>query len=182
MIEDAVVTAVEDGSGNNKLIAYVTPKYESKHMIDRQELRKHIKGVLPAYMTPSSFLFLDSFPLSPNGKIDRRALPAPVADEVERSITYVAPGTPLEEDVARIFREALGVEDVGIHDDFFALGGHSLLVIQVISRVNEAFQIELPIRALFDSPTVNELVAAIVENQAGQLEDDDLSQLLAEIE
>jgi acyl carrier protein len=94
----------------------------------------------------------------------------------------MAPRTPIEEDVARIFCEVLGFEEVGIYDDFFALGGHSLLATKVISRISNAFQIELSVRALFDAPTVNGLVAAIVESQAGQFEDDALLQMLADLD
>jgi len=111
-------------------------------------------------------VILEELPLSPHGKVDRRALPAPDKYDVEPGGTYVAPSTPIQEDVTRIFCEVLRIEKVGIYDDFFALGGHSLLVTQVISRVNRDFQVELPIRALFDYPTVNGLVTAIVESQA----------------
>jgi hypothetical protein len=196
IVEEAVVTVIEDGSPSDKLIAYVTPKYEYRgatghnsagiegpeEILLLKRLRSHIKDILPAYMMPSSFALLDSLPLSPNGKVDRSALPAPDTGVVEHNDIYVAPSTPLEEDVARIFREVLRIEDVGIYDDFFSLGGHSLLVIQVINRVNSLYLIKLPIRALFDAPNIDGLVAAIVECQAGQLEDDVLAQMLAEIE
>jgi acyl carrier protein len=136
---------------------------------------------LPAYLVPSSFVILESFPLSPNGKIDRHALPPPDNHDVEHRYLYVAPNTPLEREVAQIFCEVLRIDEVGIYDDFFALGGHSLFVIQVISRVNKAFEIDLSIRALFDHPTVNDLVTAIVESQAAQLDEEALSQMLAKI-
>jgi amino acid adenylation domain-containing protein len=185
MTQEAVVTAVEDGSGSDKLIAYVAPKYEHRQAADEMSLskllRSHIKAILPSYMTPSSFVFLDSLPLSPNGKVDRWALPEPGKQDVRGSDVYVAPSTPIEEDVARIFGEVLGIENIGIYDDFFALGGHSLLVMQVVNRVNNAYQIKLPIRTLFDGPSVNDLVAAIVESQVEQLGDDIFSQMLAEI-
>jgi len=145
------------------------------------ELRGFLAQRLPAHFVPSSCVILDALPLLPNGKVARHALPVPDKNVVERDGIYVAPSTPLEEEVARIFCEVLRIDDVGIYDDFFALGGHSLLVIQVISRVNNAFQIELPIRAMFDGPTVSSLAEAIVESQAGQLDDDVLSQMLAEI-
>jgi acyl carrier protein len=131
---------------------------------------------------PSSFVILESLPLSPHGKVDRQALPPPGIYDVDLGGEYVAPSTPIEEDVARIFGAALGIDDIGIYDDFFDLGGHSLLVTQVVSRVNSAFQIELPVRALFDAPTVSGVVAAIVESQVGQSEDNVLSQMLAELE
>jgi len=179
-VRECVVIACEDEPGDKRLAAYITLKegYTSTTL----ELRRFLRQRLPAFLVPSSFAILDSIPLSSNGKIDRQALPAPSKHEVELGGIYVAPSTPIENDVARIFREVLGIEDIGIYDDFFALGGHSLLVTQVVNRVNSAYQVKLPIRTLFDAPNVNDLVAAIVESQAGQLEDDVLSQVLAEIE
>ena len=178
-VRECVVTVLEDEPGFKRLVAYVVLK--ESFTATALELKRFLAQKLPAHFAPSSCVILEALPLLPNGKVARHALPAPDKDVVERNDTYVAPSTPLEEDVARIFREALRIDDIGIYDDFFALGGHSLLVIQVISRVNKVFQIELPIRALFDCPTVDGLVKAIVENQAGQLDDDVLSRMLAEI-
>jgi amino acid adenylation domain-containing protein/FkbM family methyltransferase len=180
LVKSCVVTAREDEPGNKLLVAYVVLKKSFAETT--LELRNFLKMRLPAYLVPSSFVVLESLPLSPNGKVDRHALPPPDKGDIEHHYAYVAPHTQLEKDVAQIFCEVLRIDDVGIYDDFFALGGHSLLVIQVISRVNKAFQIELPIPALFDNPTVNDLVTVIVESQAGQLDDDVLSQMLAEIE
>jgi amino acid adenylation domain-containing protein len=179
-VGECIVIAREDEPGDKRLVAYLVLKEGRAETA--QELRLYLKQRLPAYLVPSSFVILESLPLSPHGKVDRQALPAPGKHDVELGGMYVAPGTPIEEDVARIFREVMGIEAVGIYDDFFALGGHSLLVTQVISRVNRAFQVELSIRVLFDAPTVNGLVTAIVESQAGQFEDDVLSQMLAEME
>jgi acyl carrier protein/precorrin-6B methylase 2 len=153
----------------------------SEKMLFPKDLKRHMKGILPAYMIPSSFVILESLPLTPHGKVDRQSLPAPGRDNVERGRMYVAPDTQVEKDVAQIFCEVLGIKSVGIYDDFFALGGHSLLVTRVISRVNRDFQVELSIRTLFDAPTVNGLVTAIVESLAGQFEDDALSEILAEL-
>jgi acyl-coenzyme A synthetase/AMP-(fatty) acid ligase/acyl carrier protein len=206
-IQESVVLAREDRPGARRLAAYVVPKWglkqekaranngpplfeeEGGRVIDtgmqtelsNESLRVYLQQKLPAYSVPSSFVILESLPLLPNGKVARQALPAPGKYEAEFSDGYVAPSTPIEKDVARIFSEALGIDNIGVYDDFFVLGGHSLLVIQVINRVNKAFQINLPIRALFDGPTVSSLVNLIVENQAGQLEDDVLSRVLAEM-
>ncbi|MGH7828614.1 MAG: phosphopantetheine-binding protein, partial [Candidatus Binatia bacterium] len=116
---------------------------------------------LPDYMVPSAFVFLDSLPLTPNGKVDRRALPAPDPNGREREETFVAPRTPTEETLARIWSQLLGAERVGVFDNFFDLGGHSLLATQVISRIREAFSMELPLRTLFESPTVGGLAGVI---------------------
>jgi amino acid adenylation domain-containing protein len=179
-IGECVVLAREDESGDKRLVAYLVPK--EGDVANVSELRQFLKRRLPAYMAPSSFVILESLPLSPHGKVDRRALPAPDKNDAAPGGMRVAPDTPIEKDVARIFSEALKVEDVGIYDDFFALGGHSLLVTQVIGRLNRAFQVELSIRDLFDAPTVSGLVAAIVERQAGQFGDELLSQMLADLE
>jgi amino acid adenylation domain len=179
-VRECVVIAREDEPGDKRLVAYLVLKEGRAET--PQGLRRLLKQMLPAYLVPSSFMILESLPLSPHGKVDRRALQAPSKDHVEPGDSYVSPCTPIEEDVASIFRDVLRVENVGIYDDFFDLGGHSLLVTQVISRVNSAFQIEMPIRVLFDTPTVSGLVAAIVESQAGQFEDEALSQMLADLE
>jgi amino acid adenylation domain-containing protein len=179
-VSECVVVARGDEPDDRRLVAYLVLKEgEAETAL---ELRRFMKQRLPAYLVPSSFVILESLPLSPHGKVDRQALPPPGIYDVDLGGEYVAPSTPIEEDVARIFGAALGIDDIGIYDDFFDLGGHSLLVTQVVSRVNSAFQIELPVRALFDAPTVSGVVAAIVESQVGQSEDNVLSQMLAELE
>jgi amino acid adenylation domain-containing protein len=178
-VGECIVIAREVSPDDKRLVAYLVLK--EGEAVTAHELRQFLKPRLPAHLIPSSFVILESLPLSPHGKVDRQALPAPGDHDLEPGTMYVAPSTPIEEEVAQIFREVLKVEKVGIYDDFFALGGHSLLVTQVISRANSAFQIKLPIRTLFNSPTVEGLVVAIVERQAEQLADDDLSQLLADL-
>ena len=108
-------------------------------------------------MVPSAFVFLDKLPLTPNGKVDRKALAAPDQSRPELEESYVTPRTPVEEVVASIWSEVLNLENVGIHDNFFDLGGHSLLATRVVSRIIVIFQIELPLRALFEMPTVASL-------------------------
>jgi amino acid adenylation domain-containing protein len=181
-VKDAVVVVREEEAGDKRLVAYLVLKEGQALEETSLELGAFIKQKLPAYLVPSAFVIMESFPLSPHGKIDRQALPAPGKDDVQFGGMYAAPSTPIERELAQIFCEVLRVEDVGIYDDFFALGGHSLLATQVISRVNRTFQIELSVRTLFNAPTVSGLVAAIVESQAGQFEDDALSQMLADLE
>ncbi|HEY0604518.1 MAG TPA: amino acid adenylation domain-containing protein, partial [Herpetosiphonaceae bacterium] len=128
-------------------------------------LRAFVQAELPAYMVPSAFVVLDALPLSPNGKLERRALPAPDAARSPLDDSFVAPQSPIEEVLAGIWAGVLRLERAGIHDNFFALGGHSLLATQVISRIRDAFQVELPLRVLFEAPTVAQLAERIVAVQ-----------------
>nr|VFJ54372.1 MAG: amino acid adenylation domain-containing protein [Candidatus Kentron sp. FW] len=127
----------------------------------RDELRTHLRGMLPDWMVPSVFVFLDTLPLTPSGKIDRRALPDPGGDGFISSHEYTAPRNPTEEMLCGIFAETLGVPRAGIHDDFFDLGGHSLLVVRVLSSIRKKFQVEIPLRALFQHPTPQGLAGTI---------------------
>ena len=132
--------AREDVPGDRRLVAYVAPASTSA---PAGELREFLKERLPAYMLPSAFVFIDTFPLTPNGKLDRKALPSPERYSSEPDGSYVAPRTPTEEVLARIWCEVLNLKQVGIHDNFFELGGHSLLATRVISRVRNIFQVEI---------------------------------------
>ena len=158
-IQQAVVTAREDIPGNKRLVVYVVTSDES---LSSNKLREFLKPKLPEYMVPSAFVTLDTFPLTPNGKIDRKALPAPDG-EITREHEYVAPRTPREEIIANIFASVLGVQAIGIHDNFFELGGHSLLATQLISRLREAFELEIPLRIVFESPTVAQLEPTLTQ-------------------
>ncbi|MBV9774839.1 MAG: amino acid adenylation domain-containing protein, partial [Gemmatimonadetes bacterium] len=154
-VADCAVLAREDAPGERRLVAYVVG------LSDAGELREHLRASLPEYMVPSAFVSLDTLPLTPNGKLDRRALPAPeYGSAAER---YVAPRSPTEEVLAGIWAEVLGLERVGAHDRFFELGGHSLLATRVVSRIREMLGAELPLRALFEAPTVAELAACVEE-------------------
>jgi acyl carrier protein len=131
-------------------------------------------------MLPSAYVVLDRLPLTPSGKLDRQALPAPdLGAAMARA--YVAPRTPVEETMARAWAEVLGVERVGVHDDFFELGGHSLIAAQIVARARSAFGVELPLHGLFTAPSVA-LLSALVEELHGEPVDDDLEALLAEME
>jgi acyl carrier protein len=156
-ISEAVVMLREDIPGKKRLVAYVV---ETLHIKSQQNiLRDFLKQELPEYMVPSVFVFLDALPLTPSGKIDRRRLPVPsVSHDLE---SFVPPRTPTEENLAQIWQEVLGLEQVSIHDNFFECGGHSLLATQVISRLRQNWKIELPLRRLFEKPTVAQLAASI---------------------
>lgn len=155
-VREAVVLA---NDGGKRLVAYVSGTATAK------QLKEFLKERLPEYMLPSSFVVLDSLPLTTTGKVDRNALPIDQIG-VETKENYVAPRTALEQVLAGIFSEVLSLPRVGADDSFFDLGGHSLLAIQLVSRVREAFQLELPLRKLFEAPTVAGLAAAILEDEA----------------
>ncbi|MEM7356698.1 MAG: condensation domain-containing protein, partial [Acidobacteriota bacterium] len=155
-IEAAVVIPHQVSSRDKRLVAYVVAQ-EPRPAVS--ELRRLLADKLPEHMVPSAFLFLDALPLTPNGKVERQALPAP---RWQAESDYVAPRTPLEELVAGVWSQVLDLDRVGAHDSFFELGGHSLLATQVVSRLRESLGVELPLRRLFDAPTVAAL-ARIVE-------------------
>jgi amino acid adenylation domain-containing protein len=151
-VREALVIAREDVAGERRLVAYVLAQPGTAPTAS--EMRGFLKENLAEYMIPSAFVLLDEFPLSPSGKVDRRALPAPASSRPVSERAYIAPRTPTEEVLVSVWSEVLGLEQVGADDNFFELGGHSLLATQVISRVREVFQIELPLRALFEAPTL----------------------------
>jgi hypothetical protein len=130
------------------------------------ELRGWLKSRLPDYMIPSDFVALVQMPLTPNGKVDRKRLPAPDASRDAGDTEYVAPRDAVEEVLAAIWAEVLGVERVGVNDNFFALGGHSLLATRVVSRVRESLRVQVPLRAVFESPTVAELAPATAAHES----------------
>jgi amino acid adenylation domain-containing protein len=164
-VRDVTVIVREDAPGDRRLVAYLVVGDAAPSVSD---LRAHLKDRLPEYMVPSAFVTLASIPLTANGKIDRRALPAPDAAAIEAR-DRVAPRGPVEEGLAAIFSEILRRDDVGARDGFFELGGHSLLAAQAIARIRAAFGVELPLRALFEAPTVAELGARVESAlQAGQ--------------
>ena len=152
-LKDSVVITQENQPGDRSLIAYVIAKDEKPAVT---ELRELLSQKLPEYMIPSAFVFVDAFPLTANGKIDRKALPK--ADfEANTEEEFIAPRNQIEIKLVEIWQEVLGIDKVGIYDNFFTLGGHSLLATQVISRIRNNFEIELPLPYLFESPTIGEL-------------------------
>jgi acyl-coenzyme A synthetase/AMP-(fatty) acid ligase/acyl carrier protein len=178
-IEQAVVTAQGDGLSSNRLVAYVVSRKERSPFVS--ELQSFLREKLPDFMVPSAVIFLDSLQLTPSGKIDRRALPEPNSIRPHLQNSYVAPGTSTEKQVAKIWRNLLKLDEVGIHDNFFDLGGHSLLAIQVVARINDEFRIELPLRTLFEQPTVNRL-AEQIEIKSKTFAREDMLALLADLE
>jgi amino acid adenylation domain-containing protein len=179
-LRDVVVQTREDSPGDQRLVAYLV--VEEVPGPTTTELRSFLKERLPDYMVPSAFVVLDTLPLTPNGKVDRKALPAPEGFRPELESTYVAPRNEREHIIASVWQEVLKLEKLGIHDNFFDLGGHSLLATQVVSLIESAFNIELSLRTLFETPTVSGLAEAIAREQTKQADSEALAQMLAELE
>ncbi|CAM4017544.1 amino acid adenylation domain-containing protein [Corallococcus exiguus] len=157
-VREAVVVAREDVPGDPRLVAYVVPGPGQE--ADTATLRQHLQQRLPEYMVPAAFVVMTALPLSANGKLERRALPAPTT-ALEATRTSAPPRTRTEQLLCGLFARVLRLERVGPHDDFFALGGHSLLATRLVARVQETFGVELPLRAFFDAPTVAKLAVLV---------------------
>jgi surfactin family lipopeptide synthetase A len=160
-VRESVVIAREEVRGERRLVAYFVAA--SGAAPSENELAEHLRGLLPEYMVPTAFVALPALPMTSHGKIDREALPSPDAlrAEREREDEYIAPRTPVEERLSEILASLMGLERVSVHENFFLLGGHSLLGTQVIARVRDSFGIEMPLRSLFDAPTVADLSSEI---------------------
>src|SRR6266568_2635217 len=158
-VAQAVVIMREDQPGDQRLIAYVVSKSGAR--IDARELRRQIEKKLPDHMVPSTIVELDRLPLTPNTKIDRKALPAPAEIHNHLTETLVQPHNDTQKSIARIWREVLKLEAVGIHENFFELGGNSLLAGSMLARLRDSFEVDLPMRAVFAAPTVAGLAREI---------------------
>ena len=181
-IHNAVVTAHQDNADFSFLVAYLVAS-DPTTTPEISRLRQHLGQTLPDYMIPNAFIYLDAFPLTPNGKIDRNALPAPGREQLQSEKGFVPPSNEFEEILAEVWAEVLPIKQIGIHDNFFNLGGHSLLATQVVSRVRDRFEIELPVRTLFEAPTIAELsiqVELILIAEIEALDEAEANELLAE--
>jgi amino acid adenylation domain-containing protein len=163
-VRDAVVILREDQPGDKRLVAYLVEEQGAGGESRAAELRQLLQQQLPEYMLPSAFVVLDEFPLTPNGKLDRRALPAPGRTRADLTAAFVAPRTAIERGLAAIWSRLFGMEQIGIHDDFLELGGHSLLATQMIARIRQEWQISLALRSIFEARTIAEL-APLLELQ-----------------
>jgi non-ribosomal peptide synthetase component F len=161
VVEQAVVVARKD-DGEERLVAYVVAR--RGHSPTTTDLRDLLSRDLPDYMIPSVFVVLDALPLTPNGKVDRRALPAPDRVRPQLRQAFVAPRNAVEQLLAEIWAEALQVERVGVDDNFLELGGHSILATRLVSQIREILQFELPLRSLFENPTIAQLAQAILSD------------------
>ena len=178
-VREVLVLPREDTPGTKQLVAYVVVNGPGPGL---KELREHLKKQLPDYMLPSAFVFMDRFPLTNNGKIDRSALPAPEQERPDLGAIFVAPRTETEIVLARIWSDVLQVEQVGLHDDFFEFGGHSILAVKAVSRMREQLETEVPLSAMFECPTVAEMALKMMELEADRLDPADLVRLLGEVE
>jgi acyl carrier protein len=178
-IREAIVTIREDVPGNKSLVAYLVPQ---NHQLTPRDVRSFLSQKLPNYMIPNAFVFLDKFPLTPNGKINRLSLPAPNIFQQNFGVEFVAPRTSTERELVTIWTEVLQLTKVGVYDNFFELGGHSLLATQLISRLKETFEIEFPFRYLFENPTISQLAEQVVNQQIELVKGDELAQILGEID
>ncbi|HEX7736861.1 MAG TPA: amino acid adenylation domain-containing protein, partial [Ktedonobacteraceae bacterium] len=160
-IHEAIVLLREDAPEEKRLVAYLVPKPE--RMPDLRQLRQYLQARLPDYMLPAALVILERLPLNPNGKLDRRALPPPEYSNPDLGAQYAPPRNHAEELLTAIWAEVLGREHVGIYDNFFESGGHSLLATRVISRIQQVFQVTLPLRSLFEHPYVAELATAVTQ-------------------
>jgi len=179
-VKEVVVAAWDVRSDEKRLVAYVVPARQPRPAAG--ELRGVLLKKLPEYMVPSNFVFLDALPLTPNGKVDRRALPEPGKVRPDLDTEYVAPRTPIEAELTKIWAEVLYLNRVGVHDNFFDLGGHSLTATRVVSRVLTRFQLEIPLQSLFVAPTVAEMAAVIEAHQRKNIGEADLERMLTEVE
>ena len=178
-VRECAVVLREEEPGEPRLVAYIVAE-EQGQKPQTSELRGYLKERLPEYMVPSAFVVLDAMPLTSSRKVDRRALPAPDPSGFRAENAYAEPRTPAEERLVEIFEEVLGLERVGIHDDFFELGGHSLRAVRVVTRLNRHFGVELPLRVLFEDPTVEGLALSVTQMQAEA--EIDIEQMLAQVE
>jgi acyl carrier protein len=172
-------TAHDAADADKQLVAYVTMKNGTR---DTAQLREYLKGQTPGYMVPDSFVALDSLPLTTNGKVDRHRLAELSKSSRQIDDNFVAPRTQLEEELAGLWAGILKVERVGINDNFFDLGGHSLLATRLIFQLREHFHVDLPLRALFEAPTITTLAPVIVQGQIEQIDSEDMAQVLSALQ
>jgi amino acid adenylation domain-containing protein len=179
-VREAAVTAAQSKSGEARLVAYFTSSIRPAPNVS--ELRGFLRENLPDYMIPSVFVKLESIPLTPNGKVDRKVLPDPEKTRPELDTGCIPPRSEVELKLVQIWEKVLGVRPIGIHDNFFDLGGHSLAATRVVSQVIKQFQLELPLQSLFQSPTVADMAAVIGQYQETSLTEEELERMLAELE
>ncbi len=163
-IRENLIISREDSFGNKRLVAYFVPRMQPGP--STADLRNFLSDQVPEYMMPSTFVSMESFPLTPNGKVDRRALPSPEQRVPELQESYVAPRNEMETQLARMWSEILGIQRIGVQDNFFELGGHSLLAVRLITQIKKRLNQYLPLTALFKAPTIEQLVRLLDRDEA----------------
>ncbi len=179
-VREATVVLTNDASGEKRLVAYYVPQGEQK--ATHIELHGFLEDRLPEYMVPAGFVELDRMPLNSNGKIDKKALPAADLARPERTEDYVSPQTPLEQEVASVWKEVLGLERVGVNENFFEIGGHSLLATRVIMLLRSRLGLSISLRLLFEYPTVAGMASALMETLLEESEESALLEMIHEVE
>jgi amino acid adenylation domain-containing protein len=179
-VQHAVVAAREDDHGEKQLVAYLTCNPENIPTVSH--LRNFLQSKIPEHMIPAAFVVLNSMPLTSSGKIDRKILPAPRTNRPNLGNPFVQARTPIEETLLGIWSKVLGIDEVGIQDNFFELGGNSLKGTRVVSHIRDALFLDLPVRLVFENPTIAELALAVVQRKAEQAEHADIEQMLLELE
>ena len=179
-VREATVILTNDASGEKRLVAYYVP--QSGQKATNSELHGFLKDCLPEYMVPAAFVELERMPLNSNGKIDKKALPAADLARPERTEDYVSPETPLEQEVASVWKEALGLDRVGINENFFEIGGHSLLATRVIMLLRSRLGLSISLRLLFEYPTVAGMASALMDTLIDESEEPALLEMIAEVE
>ena len=177
--QECAVVAREIGSGETRLIAYLVQN-PTAAKASATGLRDFLKQKLPDYMIPARFIVLDKLPLTPNGKLDRRALPA--VDTLHSAERYVAPRDLTERILTKLWCDLLKLDEVGVQDDFFALGGHSLLATRLVSQIRSQFEVEIPLRAVFENPTIEGLALQVTEKLATSVLSEGVDGLLSYLE
>jgi amino acid adenylation domain-containing protein len=170
-IRECIALTREDTPGDKRLIAYLVTAKPEGSTLNTSHLRSFLKERVPEYMLPSAFVFLEQLPLTPNGKVDKKALPAHDIERPELETAFVAPQTPTEQRLAALWTELLGIDRAGLYDNYFELGGDSLLATQLASQIRKVFEVELPLTDLFRHPTLAELSAIIEEAVMTQMEE-----------
>ena len=158
-VRQAVVLARDITPGDKRLVAYIVPQKDGRP--SSEELQTALAARLPDYMVPSRYVLLEAFPLTPNGKVDRRGLPAPQQIDRGQPTAYEPPRSPLEHLLVELWTDLLKIDEIGVHDNFFALGGHSLLATRVVARLRTMLDLDLPVRTLFEQPTIAELAGVL---------------------
>jgi amino acid adenylation domain-containing protein len=179
-IQEAAVVAQRNGQGDQRLVAYLVAAGPEVPTVSA--LYRFVQERLPDYMVPSVFVWQDALPLTPTGKVDRGALPAPGSARPPLETPCVPPRTPVEAELAQIWAEVLGLDTVGVHDHFFELGGHSLLATQIVTRVHNILHVEVPLAALMEAPTVAEMAVVVTQHQAEKIEAEDVHRLVSGLE
>jgi amino acid adenylation domain-containing protein len=181
-VKQCAVVAREDRPGNKYLAAYIVVNGQAD--TSGAALSDFLRQRLPEHMIPSVFVMMDKLPVTANGKLDRQSLPAPDESQLPRATEFVAPRSPVEESLVQVWKDVLGIERVGVHDNFFELKGNSLLVVRLVSRLRQIFHVDLPLHLLFEAPTVAQLAVSIAQAQFGNQEKEgkDVERLLEELE